>query len=71
MSGRKINDYGGLPHSSDMAMASKSNIKHYPDVEGAGDVDARYPDTTEDVKRDQMHNVGKIKSNRIKPGQRA
>lgn len=71
MSGRKINDFGGLPHTSDMAMSSKSSIKHYQGVEGAGEVDGRYPDTTEDVKRDQMAQVSKVKGNSIKPGQRS
>lgn len=68
MSGRKINDFGGLPHTSDMSMRSKNSVKHYSSAEGSGHVGSDYPDTTEDVKRDQMAGNGKIKSHQIKPG---
>ncbi len=70
MSGRKINDYGGLPHTSDMAMKSKNSLKHYTSAEGSGHVDALYPDTTEDIRRDQERGDSKVKSHPIKPGNR-
>ena len=70
MSGRKINDYGSYPHTGDMAMKSKNNVKHYESAEGSGHVDGNYPDTTEDIRRDQMAGDGKIKSKPIKPGYR-
>lgn len=70
MSGRKITDMGGLPHTSDMSMKSKNSLKHYESAEGSGYVDSLYPDTTEDIKRDQMAGNGKIKGRPIKPGYR-
>jgi hypothetical protein len=70
MSGRKINDMGGWPHTSDMAMKSKNHLKEYHSAEGAGYLDAKYPDTTEMIHRDQEHGVGKAKAREIKPGYR-
>lgn len=70
MSGRKINDYGGYPHTSDMSMSSSKSVKHYTSAEGSGHVGMDYHDTTEGIKEDQMHGDGKIKSHRIKPGYR-
>ncbi len=70
MSGRKINDYGGMPHTSDMSMKSKNSLKHYSSAEGSGHLGSLYPDTTEDIKRDQSAGDGKIKGRPIKPGYR-
>lgn len=70
MSGRKIDDMGGMPHTSDMAMKSKNNLKHYESAEGSGHLGSLYPDTTEDIKKDQMAANSKIKSHPIKPGYR-
>lgn len=70
MSGRRINDFGGLPHTSDMSMKSKNNLKQYTSAEGSGHVGSNYPDTTEDIKRDQTAGNGKIKARPIKPGYR-
>lgn len=70
MSGRKIDDMGGMPHTSDMSMKSKNSLKHYESAEGSGHVGSNYPDTTEDIKRDQMAGNGKIKSHPIKSGYR-
>lgn len=69
MSGRRIEDMGGMPHTSDMAMASKNKVKHYESCEGAGHM-ADYPDTTETIHRDQEHGVGKLKGRPLKPGYR-
>lgn len=70
MSGRRINDYGGMPHSSDMAMKSKNSVKHYSSAEGSGHIGMEYSDTTEMVKRDQEHGDSKVKSHKMKPGYR-
>ena len=70
MSGRRINDFGGEPHTSDMAMKSKNKIKSFSSAEGSGHVGSNYPDTTEDIKRDQMAGDSKIKGRAIKPGYR-
>jgi hypothetical protein len=70
MSGRKITDMGGMPHTSDMAMKSKNHVKHYHSAEGSGHVDGKYPDTTEDIHRDQMAGDSKVKARPIKPGYR-
>ena len=70
MSGRRIDDYGGMPHTSDMSMKSKNSLKHYTSAEGSGHLGSLYPDTTEDIKRDQMKGDAKVKSHPIKPGYR-
>jgi hypothetical protein len=70
MSGRRINDYEGLPHTSDMSMKSKNYVKHEKSAEGSGHLGMNYPDTTEDIRRDQMAGDGKIKGRAIKPGYR-
>lgn len=70
MSGRKINDMGGMPHTSDMAMKSKTHVKNYQSAEGSGALDGNYPDTTEDIRRDQMAGDAKVKRHPIKPGYR-
>lgn len=70
MSGRRINDFGGLPHTSDMSMKSKNSVKHFSSAEGSGHVGMEYPDTTEAIKRDQERGDSKIKSHRMKEGSR-
>ena len=70
MSGRKIDDFGGLPHTSDMSMKSKNYLKEYHSAEGSGHLGDKYPDTTELVRRDQMAGDSKAKAHPIKPGYR-
>jgi hypothetical protein len=70
MSGRRIDDMGGEPHTSDMAMKSKNKLKHYTSAEGSGHIGMNYHDTTEGIKEDQMHGDGKIKGRPMKPGYR-
>lgn len=70
MSGRRINDMGGEPHTSDMAMKSKNKLKHFTSAEGAGHLGMNYHDTTEGIKEDQSHGDGKIKGRPVKPGYR-
>lgn len=70
MSGRRINDYGGYPHSSDDAMKSKNKLKGFTSAEGSGHLGTEYPDTTEMIERDQDKGDSKIKSHPVKPGYR-
>lgn len=70
MSGRRITDMGNMPHTSDMSMKSKTHVKHYHSAEGSGAIDGKYPDTTEDIHRDQMHGDSKIKGRPMRPGNR-
>lgn len=69
MAGRKINDFGGYPHTSDMSMKSKTHLKEYHSAEGSGGI-KDYPDTTEEIHRDQMAGDKKVKSQPMKPGYR-
>jgi hypothetical protein len=70
MSGRRITDFGGYPHTSDMSMKSKTKVSHEKSAEGAGHLGAEYPDTTQDIYRDQEHGIKKAKGHQIKPGYR-
>lgn len=70
MSGRKINDYGGYPHTSDMSMKSKNSLKNFTSSEGSGHIGMEYPDTTEMIQRDQEKGDSKIKGHPIKSGYR-
>lgn len=70
MSGRKINDYGGMPHSSDMAMKSKTHLKEFHSAEGSGHLGTMYPDTTEQIRENQMKGDGKVKAHKTKEGYR-
>ena len=69
MAGRRIDDMGGMPHTSDMAMKSKNKLKEYHSAEGAGHIND-YPDTTEAIHRDQKAGEGKMHSKPMKPGYR-
>jgi hypothetical protein len=69
MAGRGINDYGGMPHTSDMAMSSKTHVKHYRSADGAGGM-KNYPDTTEHIMRDQESGDRHIKGRPMKDGYR-
>ena len=70
MSGRRINDYGGYPHTSEMAMKSKNSLKSFSSAEGSGHLGSKYPDTTEDIHKDQMMGDAKVKAHPIKSGYR-
>jgi hypothetical protein len=70
MSGMKITDMGGMPHTSDMAMKSKTHLKEFHSAEGAGHVGTAYPDTTEQIREDQMKGEAKAKAHPMKPGYR-
>lgn len=66
---RKINDFGGKPHTSDMSLKSKNSLKGFSSAEGSGKL-GQYDDTTEDIKRDQSAGDSKIKGRPMKPGYR-
>lgn len=70
MAGRRIDDHGGYPATSDALMKSKNRLKEYHSAEGSGHVGMDYPDTTEAVHRDQEHGDSKIKSKPMKTGYR-
>ena len=70
MSGRRINDYGGMPHTSDMSMKSKNHLKEFYSAEGSGHVGSKYPDTTEQIRGNQMKADGKVKGHPMKEGHR-
>jgi len=70
MSGRKINDFGGMPHTSDMSMKSGNRVKNFSSAEGAGHVGSSYPDTTEAIQKDQNAGIAKAKGHAMKPGYR-
>jgi hypothetical protein len=69
MASRKINDFYGQPHTSDMMMKSGNKLKEYKSAEGSGKIND-YPDTTEEIREDQMKGDGKIKSHPMRPGYR-
>jgi len=69
MANRRIDDYEGLPHTSEMMMKSKNKNKEYRSAEGDGGI-TDYPDTTEDIHRDQEHASKKMASKKMKPGYR-
>lgn len=69
MASRRIDDMGGWPHTSDMAMKSKNRVEHEESAEGAGGI-SDYPDTTEEIHRDQKAGIAKLEGRKMKPGYR-
>jgi hypothetical protein len=67
--GQKINDMGGWPHTSDMAMKSKNKLKEYHSAEGAG-AENEYEDTDAAIKGMQDKNTSKAKAHSTKSGYR-
>ena len=73
MSGRRIDD-----HSSPFGKGSKGSVfpegphkvKQESSAEGSGHIGMNYPDTTEMIRRDQMHGDSKIKGHKQKEGHR-
>jgi hypothetical protein len=70
MSGRHITDMGGYPHTSDMAMKSKNKVSHERSCSGAGHLGSTYPDTTEEIYRDQEAGIRHAEGRKMKPGYR-
>lgn len=71
MSGRRIDDHSAWmgKGSGGMPLPRETKTKMYSSAEGAGKI-ADYPDTSEDVKRDQEGGVRKLRSKPMKPGYR-
>jgi len=67
--GQKINDFGGYPHTSEMAMKSKNSLKTFSSAEGAG-AENEYEDTSEKIKSVQEAGVAKAKAHPLKSGYR-
>jgi len=70
MAGRKITDFGGMPHTSEMSINSKTHTKKFSSAEGAGRLDDMERDTDSGILRDQRAGDSKAKSHKIKPGYR-
>lgn len=72
MSGRRINDHSSWvgKGGKDSVFPAGNKVKHEFSAEGSAHLGAEYPDTTEDIKRDQDHSASKVKSHKIKPGYR-
>ena len=67
--GQKINDMGGYPHTSEMAMKSKNSLKSFTSAEGAG-AENEYEDTDAMIKKQQEMGVSKAKAHPLKTGYR-
>jgi hypothetical protein len=65
--GQKIKDFGGYPHTSEMAMKSKNSLKTFTSAEGAG-AENDYEDTTEAIRKSQVENASKAKARPLKSG---
>ena len=71
MSGRKINDHASFAGKGGKYPLPEGNkMKSFSSAEGAGHEGSAYPDTSEDIHRDQVHGVGKAKARAMKPGYR-
>jgi hypothetical protein len=73
MSGRRIDDHGswaGTRGKNSVFPDGPHKTKPERSAEGSGHIGSMYPDTTEDIHRDQMKGDGKIKGHPMKPGYR-
>lgn len=73
MSGRKIDDHSfwaGKRGKASVFPDGPHKTKEEHSAEGSGHLGSLYPDTTEDIKRDQGMGDSKIKGRPIKPGYR-
>lgn len=71
MAGRKIDDHSfwAGSKSKDSVFPKGVKTKHFESAEGAGAI-ADYPDTIEDIKRDQEAAIRKAEGRKLKPGYR-
>ncbi len=65
----RIDDYGGKPRTSDEMMRSDTHTKRVESAEGTGGI-MDYPDTNEDIVRDQRSGDKDIRKKPMKPGYR-
>lgn len=72
MSGRRIDDHsfwaGAKPKGCVLPEGAK--MKSMVSAEGAGHVGTAYPDTEQDIYRDQEHGIRKSEAHKMKPGYR-
>lgn len=72
MSGRRIDDHkdwiGGRKPGVPLPMESK--MKEEKSADGAGHIGSSYPDTTEEIYRDQEAGIRHAEARKIKPGYR-
>lgn len=65
----KIDDFGGYSRTSDEMMRSKTHTKHVKSAEGTGGI-MNYPDTNDEIVKDQHSGDKQIRSKPMKPGYR-
>lgn len=71
MSGRRIDDHASFAGKGGKYPLPEGNkMKSYSSAQGAGELGSKYPDTSEDIHRDQMMNDSKAKAHPMKPGHR-
>lgn len=73
MSGRRIDDHkfwAGSKGKDSVFPDGPHKTKAETSAEGSGHLGTQYPDTTEDIRRDQMAGDAKAKGRAIKPGYR-
>ena len=73
MSGRRIDDHSfwaGGPGKDSRFPDGPHKTKEEHSAEGSGHLGSLYPDTTEQIRRDQMAGDAKAKAHPIKPGYR-
>lgn len=71
MAGRRIDDHASFAGKGGKYPLPEGNkMKEFRSAEGAGHLGSLYPDTSEDIHRDQDKGIAKAKSHAIKPGYR-
>lgn len=70
MAGRRIDDHASwMGKGGKYPLPMESKMKEESSAEGAGGI-SDYPDTTEDIKRDQSSGESKLRGKPMKPGYR-
>jgi hypothetical protein len=73
MSGRRIDDHSfwaGRAEKGGVFPDGEHKLKQEHSAEGSGHLGSMYPDTTEQIHRDQMHADSKVKARPMKTGYR-
>lgn len=73
MSGRRIDDHSfwaGKPGEDSRFPDGPHKVKTEMSAEGSGHVGTTYPDTSEDIRENQMHADSKVKGRPVKSGYR-
>lgn len=72
MAGRRIDDHKswmGAPGKG-MVLPDGAKMKEEESSDGAGALNMDYPDTTENIRRDQMKGQSEVHKHKMKPGYR-